>query len=102
MGEVSDIGDLLHRAVTEKRRGWGKAILVGIVSAVTSVAGTAWTARGTLDRMEHDIDLLRQDMHYLREHVDSVEHEAIIARGEAQEVRNMLFAMKGGAPPLKP
>lgn len=82
--------------------GWGKAVLVGAISAATSIVGTTWAARGKLDDIEHRIDLQGQDLHYMREHVDSVEREAIAAKQSGDEAKAMMFAMKGGYPGKAP
>lgn len=93
---MSDVDDFERLA---KRAGWGKAVVVGLLSAAMSIAGTTWAARGMLDDLKHDLDLLRVDLRYLREHADGIEKTAIAAKESGDKAQLMIYALKGGYPP---
>ncbi|SRR6266487_2081601 len=97
MGTLSDIGSL----ATEKsanRRAWGKAIVSATLSAVVSIVGTTWKARGYVDEIERQQAEAKKDLEYLRAHLPEVEKVAIDAKAESQATSRLLYAHLGGWP----
>lgn len=97
MGTITDFGSLVTDR-KESRRGWGKAIISALVSAVLSVAGTTWKVRGYFDELEHTAKEQAATLQYLKEHLPAVEQIAIDARGDAQHTEKLLMAHLGGWP----
>lgn len=82
--------------------GWGKALVSGALSAMLTVATGAWWARGVIADLQRDIATITVEVHYLREHIDSVQSTAIEAKRTGDEAKAMMFAMKGGYPGKAP
>ena len=115
MSDASDIELLLraHKAVDAeveaarekhlehlvKRVGWGKSFVSALVGAAITLGGAVWWARGIVDDLHKDIALTRQDVHYLREHVDGIQQQTVQAQNTANTAVNMIYAAKGGYPP---
>lgn len=103
MSDASDFRDLLqgHYATAEAKRlvAWGKVAVSFGFSVIVAVAVATWWLSTVIHDLQSDIREARTDIHYLREHIDSVEKTAIDAKKEASEAKLMTFAMKGGYPP---
>ncbi len=113
MSEVDEIGPLLARAIEERtakqeaelerlarRAGWGKAAVASAFSVLITVAGAGWWFRGIVEDLRRDIATMGVEIHYLREHIDAVQNTAIEAKKSGDTAQMMMFALKGGAPPL--
>lgn len=97
MSEADDIAINLAQHY-RKQKGRDTLALTISFSTLIAIMGAAWWARGIIEEIRSDIRAQAQDTKYLREHVDSIEKEAIEGKREAQEAKAQLWAIKGGYP----
>ena len=101
MGEVTDIGDLLGKALHERRMAWVKPLVAGLCSAAVTIIGVTWQVRGYVDKLEHVIEGQQKQIELLEQKVapvPSIQQTAINAQASADKVTAMLFAHLGGYP----
>ena len=98
MSEVDDIAINLAQHF-RKQNGWGKVVVSASLSGVIAIAGAGWWFRGLVEQLRLDIQEARTDIKYLREHIDTVEKEAIAAKDSGDRAQQMVWASRGGYPP---
>jgi hypothetical protein len=93
MGDVSDIGELLGKALQEKRTRLLWSLLTAIGTAIVTTFGVGWAMRGHVDRLESELAQQGRDISDLKEAlkvVPTMQRELQEARAQADKA--MLYA----------
>ena len=87
MGDVTDIGDLLGKAMHEKRMRVVWSIGTALFTVLCTTATVSWQVRGYVDRLEHEGEKLRGDILVLAKNIETLESAQKEDRKELKEVR---------------
>jgi hypothetical protein len=94
MGNVTDIGELLGKALHEKRARVLWAIGTAAFTVFSTTATVSWKMRGYVDELEHENDKLRGEIRAIAKRAETVEalaekasKEALIAQQDARDAR---------------
>lgn len=93
MGDVTDIGELLGKALHEKRTRLLWALLTSIGTAIVTTFGVGWAMRGHVDRIESELAQQGRDIGELKEALKAIpamQREVLEARGQADKA--LLYA----------
>jgi len=93
MGEVTDIGDLLGKALHEKRTRLLWALITSIGTAIVTTFGVGWSLRGHVDRIEAALaqqERTISDMKEALRGLPAMQREIIDARTQADKA--LLYA----------
>lgn len=93
MGDVSDIEDLLGKALHEKRTRLIWALLTSLGTAIVTTFGVGWAMRGHVDRLESELAQQGRDISDLKEAlkgIPAMQREIQDARSQADKA--MLYA----------
>lgn len=93
MGDVSDIGDLLGKALHEKRTRLLWAMLTSLGTAIVTTFGVGWAMRGHVDRIEADLAQQSRDISDMKEAlkvIPAIQRE--LQEAKAQADKALLYA----------
>ncbi len=93
MGEVTDIGELLSKALHEKRTRLLWALLTSLGTALVTTFGVGWAMRGHVDRIESELAQQGRDIVDLKETLKAIPTmQRELQEAKAQADKAMLYA----------
>jgi len=87
MGDVSDIGDLLAKALREKRLRVVWALGTAVATVVCTTATVSWQVRGYVAAIEHKADELRSDLRVYAKDIEQLQEQQREDKKELAHIR---------------